>query len=690
MKSSLAKTFDDIASSRNTVDLVYGKIPRRDVFVDWAAVLPQDKIYVVHSGADKDFQSNKVATLLVNSELREKYEAALKAIEDESQKIVTFLKWKLGRKSDAEVITEITTLYGYKEAEMLPLLESLEDIVKWERQTFKDLDYSVIFDPKVVTFLWTKDFRAKLEGYMSVYDRLIGWSRYFRKWVFNHNHADAVADSLRENGFFSAQHEVILSWKDWKKGVTSADELAGVINEERESIINDPELRKSFEAIDKAITKNGELRMFRRYLEDYLEILPELADVPAFKKKVLTSYLQEIEQLYNVFLTIYQASKAIIWEIVEEAKKEQEDWKRVIGLFNDRFYVPFKLRIGNQEDVILKSTNPRLEYDYNDGKTAEPLDVSTLMDVLSTGEKRAHYILNILFEIEARKKEDGTFLLIFDDIADSFDYGNKYAIIEYLRDISENGKFRTIILTHNFDFFRLASSRLDIHRKASYVASKDPEALSLTPTEDLKVFNNIAYLRDHFHEEPRLFVAAIPFVRNLIEYSLWKRHPDYIALTNVLHLKEGTADVTVGDIFDVLNRTFWASKTCSFDSNEKIINQIYRLANEIVLEGATTPGVENKIVLSIAARLKAEEIMILEINDPTFVSWIRKDQTLALCKRYEQDFSGDAAKSAKIRTFKQLLLVTSENIHINSFMYEPILDTDERKLKDLYLELGES
>jgi wobble nucleotide-excising tRNase len=60
-------------------------------------------------------------------------------------------------------------------------------------------------------------------------------------------------------------------------------------------------------------------------------------------------------------------------------------------------------------------------------------DISKLLTVLSNGEKKALYILNIIFEIEERKKTSMDNLLIFDDIADSFDYKNKYAIIEYLR-----------------------------------------------------------------------------------------------------------------------------------------------------------------------------------------------------------------------------------------------------------------
>ena len=55
--------------------------------------------------------------------------------------------------------------------------------------------------------------------------------------------------------------------------------------------------------------------------------------------------------------------------------------------------------------------------------------------------------------------------MIVDDIADSFDYKNKYAIIEYLYELSNMNNIKMIILSHNFDFYRAVSSRLSILRQ---------------------------------------------------------------------------------------------------------------------------------------------------------------------------------------------------------------------------------
>lgn len=90
----------------------------------------------------------------------------------------------------------------------------------------------------------------------------------------------------------------------------------------------------------------------------------------------------------------------------------------------------------NQEDVILKSELPSIKFVFQDFTDNTQIEEKELIGVLSNGELRALYLLNIIFEVEARKQSEMETLFIIDDIADSFDYKNKYAIIEYIKDIS--------------------------------------------------------------------------------------------------------------------------------------------------------------------------------------------------------------------------------------------------------------
>lgn len=102
---------------------------------------------------------------------------------------------------------------------------------------------------------------------------------------------------------------------------------------------------------------------------------------------------------------------------------------------------------------------------------------------------------------------------------------------------------------------------------------------------------------------------------------------------------------------------------------------------KICFETEEVVELEKKIVLSIAIRLKAEEFLINKINDDAFVRGITSNQTIELIKKYKEKFPGELNK---IRLAEQVNLMTPENIHINSFMYEPILDMANNHLKQLY------
>jgi hypothetical protein len=59
-------------------------------------------------------------------------------------------------------------------------------------------------------------------------------------------------------------------------------------------------------------------------------------------------------------------------------------------------------------------------------------------------------------------------------------------------------------------------------------------------------------------------------------------------------------------------------------------------------------------------------------------------QTGILFERYKREFKQDQAQDAVIKTLESVVIMTPENIHLNSFMYEPILDMGIDELKKLY------
>jgi energy-coupling factor transporter ATP-binding protein EcfA2 len=331
----------------------------------------------------------------------------------------------------------------------------------------------------------------------------------------------------------------------------------------------------------------------------------------------------------------------------------------------------------------LKGTSPQISFTFVDDEMRGNVNRDDLLKVLSQGEKRALYILNLLFEITSRQKLGGTTLLIVDDIADSFDYKNKYAIVEYLKEISSSPSFCSIFLTHNFDFHRTIALRLNIYRTHRLFAVKRERCLTLV--QEVYQKDPFAHWKSNL-TNPKYTISAIPFVRNLADYCDKGGH-DFSTLTCFLHLKPESTTLTVKDLQKTFLSLLKDQKTLVLpEQNKLVLDLIFETANTILQEDDQQAELESKIVLSIAIRLKAEEVMIRRIADDSFVNSIKENQTITLLTKFRENFPHE---SALINILERVNLITPENIHLNSFMYEPILDMGTHHLKSMYREISE-
>jgi hypothetical protein len=621
----------------------------------------------------------KTSTLLVNLALRKEYETLHAEIDAAKDVLLKALKEQSGSKKDLE--KELSATFTARDDQFYVALNRIKDEVAAQPDApLATVTYDVIFDDKVLGFLATKDFKTAIENYIKKYNELLAASTYFKKGTFNYYNAATIAKQLADNGFFAAKHSVNLN-ADAKLEITSQKELEDLIAKEKDAISNDKDLKKKFAEIDKLIQKNVTVRDFEAYLLNHEELLVRLANVPAFKQDIWKSYLKARFEPFEDLLVKHQAAQARRKEIEEQAAKERTQWEEVIDIFNDRFFVPFKLQATNRLPVIL-GQEPMLSlgFTFEDGADKAEVDRTALMQSLSTGEKKAFYVLNILFEIEVRKKALQETLIIVDDIADSFDYKNKYAIIQYLMDIAEDPHFKQIILTHNFDFYRTIQSRF-VRYPDCFMASKTATGVVLEQAAGIQnVF--VKDWKPKFANEPKKKIACIPFMRNLIEYTKDAADPDFLKLTSLLHWKTDSGQISVADLDAIYNRLF-AQNVASPDGAKTVMSLIEHEAGEC-LKAAEGINFENKIVLAMSIRLAAERFMVTRINDPAFVAGIDANQTPKLLKKFRELFGTDLAT---INVLQRVVLMTPENIHLNSFMYEPILDMSDGHLRKLYGEV---
>ena len=269
------------------------------------------------------------------------------------------------------------------------------------------------------------------------------------------------------------------------------------------------------------------------------------------------------------------------------------------------------------------------------------------------------------------------------------------AELRYINDISNscNDKFKIILLTHNFDFYRNATQRLRI--KKFFMATKEKEGnISLhrgpyimrTPLD-----NEIK------HTNTCNFISMIPFVRNIVEYTEGsdyddgngKENNDFMTLTNCLHLLDRTNNLTDIDIDNIIRKHIKNKKYNYITTGTKIIDIIYDEARKIInKEKPEELQIEDKIVLSIAIRLKAETYMrreLLSLGETEESLQSGENQTT----KWIDKMRNRLPENTVLKILERVNMMTPECIHINSFMYEPLIDMSIRHLVKLYEDVND-
>jgi hypothetical protein len=309
MKTSFAKTFDNFSKSAKSSDEVFKNRISKVVIQDQnSSNISPENIFVIKPYLS-NYQSEKLTTLLVNQDLKVKYEGLLQLIEQEKSALLTKLKQLSGLTGRGNLIEqELYKIFGI--GNFFELLISLENRINTTvDQPFSNITYSKIFEDKILAFLNTKEFKKDITNYIERYDTLIQSSKFLQKG-FNHYNAFDIQKNLKSNGFFKASHSVNLHNNNDKKSQTinTEDDLQEIIQKEMESVLNDTEIKSSFDEIEKKLT-TVQLRDFRDYLLDNKNILPELSDMEKFKKAIWISYLVEQKALFNTNRRNYNASK---------------------------------------------------------------------------------------------------------------------------------------------------------------------------------------------------------------------------------------------------------------------------------------------------------------------------------------------------------------------------------------------
>lgn len=703
MKTSFAKTFKDLSDPEGKTkphdQLNENLQPTCKVMVEDDSGserdITPDEIKVIKSYDESAFKSEEaILTLLANKEIRQRYVDIFKELDNEKKAVLSPLKRITGSSNYEQEIIDAFSVPGAEKRSIFEVLTTIIDDIKRSNSTF-DFTYNHVFDPKGKVRGFLAENCDLLQKYSEKYNELLSSSQFFSnngERAFGTIEAGALRDSIKGDEYFQSGHK--LSLKD-ETTVDSAEKLSEIIDNEIKKVFDNQEIKDIFDKIDKKLQGNQELRNFKKVIEKDKTLIAKLTNYDEFRKEVWYSFLKQVEPGVNSLAENYNAKKPDIEKVVAAANDSKGLWDDTIEEFKTRFTsLPFSFDVKDRGDAILGKSAPTVIYKYGD----RLVDQDVLTDkILSQGERRAFYLLNVIFDIKSREKENKETLFIIDDIADSFDYKNKYAIIQYLNDLSKNENFKSIVLTHNFDFYRTLQERILASGKwdYSFIAERDNDEIRLLPGGDRVITDPFNKWRSECNKDEKLLVATIPFVRELCNYQKGNKSQEYLLLTHLLHDKEAddqnnilaTYDIKLSDIEDV----FAGMLNVQFEfpnKAKKVIDIVFSVADQIQQNPHGGICLEDKMVLAMATRLLAERKILTHIERPSNIS---KNQFWELYNAFRDQFGGDEAKKGVLDALEQVNIITPANIHINSFMYEPIIDIgiDElvclyERVKDLY------
>jgi len=677
MKSSLCKTIQDITEGKNSQDLVVpSNITKRIINIDG---IPADKnsFFVVNQFSAPHL-SEYTSHMLLNSNLKKSYDTIVSTEKTSQADIIRKIAQDAGTKSPQieDLLKKI-----FKKNDIYDTLKKAY-LAAGKKGTFITCPYKHpdLFSQPVKTFVETKEVHSNIIKYNRQYNTILRKSSLFTAGIFDLSNLSNIRLTLVKEKFFDGGNRLLL--KGQAKPISTEKDLDDFISSQLQLISSDPAVQEAYKRIDDQCASKSNLSKLNTLIKTDPTLCLLYKDFSKFEYEYILMYINKYRTDISTLINEHNSNISSLKTINDSAKKDLKVWKDVLSQYRKRFSVPFSMEIVNAKNVVIGRQEPQLVFKYENVDVSENILTTS---ILSTGERKALYLLEILFEIESMNKAGISKIIVFDDVADSFDYCSKHAIIEYLKEISENNLFHIIVLTNNFDFYRHFGSKV-AGRPNCFFGIKETSMISLQKGEYLKNIFQDAF-KTGIGTKTRIDLATIPFARNLIEYYFddYISNKMYLLYTSLLHYRANGSRIRINTVYDLYKKQFSMMLTLRPKAqNATVYSLIIDEADKIASSTVINQRLEDKIVLSIALRLRVEKYMHNRLlkNKKRTITQINNLECGNLFNEFRQCFPGCSANSI----IDMICILTPQQIHINAFMYEPLIDFSIQRLRGLYLD----
>lgn len=681
-KTSFCKTLMEWINGDDSYDIVTGIVGHRTIEIDGKVAKPDE--FEVFSDFSQPSPLNNSKGILLNNSLRFAYDEALSTYENVRDDFLDVIskKYKISK-----IDSVICRVFNTDSVDIALRKIYFKLSRKRKFKVFAGY-YTDYFSDMIGKNVSKPSSRQVIEKYQKIYNKTLK-KAFIKEGAFDLYNLINVSISLSENNFFEAGNKIILNGE---KPITSAKELDLFINNIKNLVSKDSELQKAFVGLETDFSKKG-----MNKVAENIKLNPSMATLYknyfSFEESYLLDKFNSLKADFANVNKQYRICTKAIKKIKNDAKKDDEMWRDVIDTFNNRFRMPFQIIIANTPSAVLGIDDVAYMYKYKIDGDKYDVDENVLVNsILSEGESRVFALLNTIFKIKELEKLGKHKILVFDDVADAFDYSNKHAIIEYLVDISSKSLFDVIVLTHNFDFYRHFGFRISGRDSCKFASSDGNGNITFSEGGYLKnIYTN--YLRVNA-VKPNCVnhaIAIVPFARaaeEIINPRYDDNDPIYNLLTSILHYRPNSGARLTGNSYTKKVEKLLKIRFTSLVGNkDKLYKIIYNQAAQIAASTTIDQKIEEKIVLSMSMRIFGEKYMIHHlrrhgaINKSFCLDNVQFGQLFDLFKNYNNNRKA-------IEILDLINIFAPVELHVNGFAYEALIDYSIVRLRKLFIELN--
>lgn len=646
----LENIFDRLTDEKATLDISILENDKEIKNFDNRFVVFSREIYEQHSKLLSDY-SSELETLTIDIKNSEyiKYLLTEETIEIKLQ-VDNYLK---GTGLNFETLLNMFS--NLEDGYLDRIIQLLVTIINHEAQDISEINIKKLYQ-KAYDIVDQNEFQSKITNYIQVLENKINAQLFDQN--FNENNCLQFINNVDKAKYLSETKSRGLFLKG--KVYYDINKVKKVFEEEIKKISKDPEIIEQSKEITKLMGTAKESLFLKESIQKNPLLVKQLS---AGRKNILLSYLKSSSIDYSYWLKIVKKAKKELNNVLKIAQDKQTNFERAIEIYKNRFHPIFDIKIVNKAESMLGIKTPTITF-YHNRYCDIPVSEIKLNQILSSGEKTTLNILKFIVEYENCKKYHP--FVILDDIVETFDYSNRYAFIEYINDLVNLG-VPTIVMTHNFEFYRTVSKRIPKLRKSVASANSNGIVDIRTNHRINKNMENILKCSNIYD-----FFCAIPYLREIKSILL----DETKILDSCLHYKENTSKLQIKDI--LLHFPKNAIKNLKIDESDLYIEKLFEISDN--LSGFDDFDIVKKTILSLSCRLLIERKIIA--NDFNLLSNINANQTAQLLDLYGEKLFPNVKKY-----LEAVQLSTPEFIHANAFMYEPLIDINGKYLFELYNEI---